>query len=415
MIRSILLLFFSIVVLLAHSQDRQYATSLVDTLSSNSMFGRGYVNNGDGIAAEFISQCYTTHGLLSFSENYKQSFTIPINTFPGKISLKIGNRKLIPGKEFVVYSSSPSANGKFKLVWEESIDKIGGDYISSAVQKELSSKVVITSSNPRKFDRSNPFFSAGILYLQEKVSWHVSDGGKVNDFFTLAVQESLVPENAKNISIEVENNFIGEYQTQNVIGYIKGTEYPDSFIVFSAHYDHLGMMGKEAIFPGANDNASGTAMIIDLAAHFSKPENKPSCSIVFMAFSAEEAGLYGSFHYVENPLFPLENIKFLINLDLVGSGSEGIKVVNATVFKKRFEQLVSINETHNYLKKISPRGEAANSDHYPFYAKGIPCFFIYTLGDESKEYHTVFDTPKNVPYTKYDDLFRLFLDFIKQN
>lgn len=96
---------------------------------------------------------------------------------------------------------------------------------------------------------------------------------------------------------------------------------------------------------------------------------------------------------------------------MVGSGSEGIKVVNGTVFEKDFKKLQKINDKNNYLSKVSKRGEAANSDHYPFYYKGVPSFFIYTLGPECKEYHNVYDTPANVPFTKYNDLFKLITNF----
>jgi Zn-dependent M28 family amino/carboxypeptidase len=171
-------------------------------------------------------------------------------------------------------------------------------------------------------------------------------------------------------------------------------------------------MGTDAYFPGANDNASGTAMLLNLAKYYSKPENKPDYSIAFMSFSAEEVGLLGSKYYSENPLFPLKNIKFLINLDMVGTGSEGIKIVNSTVFKTEYDKLVKINEEKKYLKTISKRGEAANSDHYYFYKNGVRSFFIYTLGKEYKEYHNINDKPP-LPLTEYEDLFRLLRNFVK--
>src|SRR5690606_24991792 len=100
---------------------------------------------------------------------------------------------------------------------------------------------------------------------------------------------------------------LNNYQTQNVIGFLPGKSKRDSFVVFSAHYDHLGRVG-EAYFPGANDNASGVSMLLELASYYAVPENKPEYSIVFMAFGAEEAGLIGSKFYVNHPLFPLKSI-----------------------------------------------------------------------------------------------------------
>ncbi|MFA7295533.1 MAG: M28 family peptidase, partial [Candidatus Paceibacterota bacterium] len=187
----------------------------------------------------------------------------------------------------------------------------------------------------------------------------------------------------------------------------------DTFIIVGAHFDHLGMMGNKTYFPGANDNASGTAMVLDLARFFADTAHIGKYSIAFMFFTGEEAGLLGSEYYTKNPLFPLSNIKFMLNLDMIGTGSNGIKVVNGSVIKKEFERLKSINEQHGYLKTVSERGEAANSDHYFFYKKGVKSFFIYTLGNEYKEYHTPTDKAEGLPLTKYNELFKLIVDFIK--
>jgi len=149
-------------------------------------------------------------------------------------------------------------------------------------------------------------------------------------------------------------------------------------------------------------------MVLNLARYFS---NHPlRYSVVFICFSGEELGLLGSQHYVSNPLFPLEAIKFLINLDIVGTGDEGIKVVNATEFPNEFEAIVKLNDQEQLMKQVSPRGKAANSDHYPFYLKQVPCFFIYTLGGISA-YHDIYDRAETLPLTDYDDLLELLIRF----
>ena len=133
--------------------------------------------------------------------------------------------------------------------------------------------------------------------------------------------------------------------------------------------------------------------------------------MLFIAFSGEEAGILGSKYFADHPTFPLKNIRFLINLDMVGTGSEGITAVNATVFKKEFAALQNINSEKGYLTKIKSRGEACNSDHCPLYQKGVPCFFIYTMGEEYTEYHNIYDLGTKIPLTEYSDLFRLLVDF----
>jgi len=181
--------------------------------------------------------------------------------------------------------------------------------------------------------------------------------------------------------------------------------------VLTAHYDHLGKMGK-ALFPGANDNASGIAMMLDMATFFSK--NPCKYSIAFIAFAGEEAGLIGSKAYTDNPWseIPLSKMKFLVNLDLMGSGEKGMAVVNATIFPEYFNKLKLANETNHYLSGFKSRGKAANSDHYWFTERGVKGFFFYLMGDYN-HYHDILDNRENLklgPY--YDKSFRLIRDFI---
>jgi Zn-dependent M28 family amino/carboxypeptidase len=171
-------------------------------------------------------------------------------------------------------------------------------------------------------------------------------------------------------------------------------------------------MGKDVFFPGANDNASGIAMMLNLVYHYTQKE-VPKKTMVFMAFGAEEAGIIGSKHYTQNPLFPLERINFLINVDIMGTGEEGIQVVNGSEFKPQFDKLAAINSKNNYLKQVKIRGKAANSDHYWFAEKGVPAIFIYTLGG-IKAYHDVYDVSKTLPLTKFEDCFRLLTDFVNE-
>lgn len=132
-----------------------------------------------------------------------------------------------------------------------------------------------------------------------------------------------------------------------------------------------------------------------------------------MAFGGEELGLKGSFHFVQNPLFPISNIKFLVNMDISGTGDDGIQVVNGSVYKEEFNQLVRINQNNNYLPQIKIRGAACNSDHCPFYKNGVPSFFIYTLGG-IQAYHDVFDKAETLPLTAYDNYFKLLTGFVNE-
>jgi Zn-dependent M28 family amino/carboxypeptidase len=202
---------------------------------------------------------------------------------------------------------------------------------------------------------------------------------------------------------------IPDFKSQNLGCRIKGSSGSDSVIVFSAHYDHLGGIGKDCYFPGANDNASGVSMVLNLLHYYTN--HPPKYTTVFLFFAGEEAGLLGSAYFTESGQMDLQKIKFLINLDLLGTGDDGIMVVNGAIHQKEFERLNELNAKSNLLPQIRKRGKAANSDHYWFTEKGVPAFFVYTMGGISA-YHDVYDRPETLPLTRYQSVFKLLTEFV---
>lgn len=420
--RQILFLFVLIIISFElHSQDVQYSRTIIDSLSSRNMHGRGYVNNGQEIAADFIAHEFTKDSLSFWGEDYFQKFYLSLCTLPGNIQLKTGSKELKPGIDFLVSSSSASVNGKFKVLKFDSLVLAKKKTFQKFMGNDFSDKFVLVDksgflSKKRKalidsVIEYNLFQSKGIIIPEEKLVWGVEDAPYPSIWTDIKLLEKNAPKRIRKISINVERVIVPSYPMLNVIGYIKGSVQPDSFIVFTAHYDHLGQMGKDTYFPGANDNASGVAMMLDLAEHYS--ENKPDYSVAFIALTGEELGLKGSLYYVKHPLFPLSNIRFLINLDLEGTGDDGVKVVNGTIFQDEFDLLTKINDENKYVTTVSKRGEAAISDHYPFYALGVKSFYIYTLGGIT-EYHNIYDRAETLPLTKYNEVFKLITDFIKE-
>ena len=151
-------------------------------------------------------------------------------------------------------------------------------------------------------------------------------------------------------------------------------------------------------------------MLLNLAAHFAK--EPPRYDVLFIAFAGEEAGLQGSRWCVTDRPIDLSRIAMMVNLDLNGTGEEGITVVNSTAQQKFFDKLTEINKKDNLLVNVKPRGPACNSDHCPFVEKGVPAVFIYTMGGISA-YHDVFDKPETLPLTDYGDLYLMLVDFIQ--
>lgn len=358
------------------AQDLKYARKTLNTLTSKDFWGRGYTKNGMAKAADFIQSEFKSFGLLPMNgDNFKQDFIFSVNTFPGKMELIIDGKKLSPGKDFIVQQASVGVKAKADLEQKDSVNFLAA-----------SSRILVT--------------------LEDKLTWSVSQ--KVEDYTQILVKRSVLSSIPKSIAVDIENQFIPDFRAANIAGFVKGTTKPDSVIVITAHYDHLGGMGNDTFFPGANDNGSGVSFLLSLAKYYAK--NPQKYSIAFICFAAEEAGILGSKYFTENPLIPLEKIRFLINVDMVGTGETGATVVNATQYPKEFKLLTELNETGKFLVKINPRGKAANSDHYFFTEKGVPAFFMYTQGGISA-YHDVFDQQYTLPFTVYENLFKLFVGF----
>ena len=353
--KKVVLLILTLIALKASGQDTIYVRRMVDSLTSPSFNGRGFVNEGNKTAAYFLDNEFRKFKLLKFGNSYMQPYYKSINTFPGKMDISFDNTLLKPDVDYLVELSSPAIKGEYKIVKLDSTNFNSQKKIDKYLKRDYKNKFIlidkegITDTLVTKFLHSlnyeNKFKAKGYIYINDKLIWDASDGIYVKDFVKITITRNLLSTiKPKRISIEIEAEFQSHYRLYNIVGYVKGKSNPDSFYVFTAHYDHLGRMGKDTYFPGANDNASGTSMVLDLAHYYSKPENQPEYSIAFILFSGEECGLWGSKYYSSHPLFPLSNIKFLINFDMVGTGSEGITVVNATIYKHEYEKLVELNK-----------------------------------------------------------------------
>ena len=315
-------------------------------------------------------------GLTPLDKNdYLQKFTFSVNTFPGKMEVEINDKELKPGIDFLVAANSRGIKAKTTLEQSDSTHFVNAE------------KRIIVS-------------------LEKKLTWDVDQAEE--DYTTIQLDRNRFTKIPKTIKLKIENKLDKDFEAANVCAMVKGTARPDSFIFITAHYDHLGGMGDETYFPGANDNASGTALLLSLAKYYSTHPQKYSMG--FILFAAEEAGLVGSKYFTEHPIVPLKKIRFLTNTDLAGTGEEGITVVNATVFPDQFALMNTINDENKYLVSIGARGKAANSDHYWFTEKGVPSFFFYTRGGVSF-YHDVLDKGATLPLTEQADLMQLLIKF----
>lgn len=409
---------FFIVLNLSVAAQQDFGLAITKELCSEKYDGRGYVNDGHLKAAQFIQTKFEEFGLKPIGNSFFQPFPISVNTFPGEVKMSIDNRSLEIGKDYIIDANSGSVNGVFTPVFINSDkDFFNFEFGSSSREGKV---IVLVDSQSKNIDTNQMYrdwkykgsqLAPVICFTNSKFTWTV--GRTEFDHPIIELRDSVFgnefnPET--KVTLEVDNKFEKNLITNNVIGKIEG-KCKSKTIVISAHYDHLGRMGNDAYFPGANDNASGTAMMLYLAKYYS--EHQPPCNLVFMSFSAEEAGLLGSKFYVEHPLFPLQDIDFLINLDIMGTGEEGITVVNGAVYEKQFKKLSKINAKEGYLNKVKIRGKAANSDHYFFSEAGVPSIFIYTMGGVSY-YHDIYDKAETLPLNEFDDLAKLLVDFVRK-
>lgn len=393
---------------------------ITEKLCSPEFHGRGYVQHGDSIAAAFLVEEFTKLEIEPYLDSYYQYFGLDVNTFPGKMNLSQKDKQFIPGLHFSINPSS--IGGQYSLHTTEitteqvlDLDFLRG--LISEIRRNPSSEVLVFNCLDAKGDTLTQV--QGIIneiatlmpvieLVNKKFTWSV---GREQSYFPFIQLQDSVYAKGIDFELNVDAKLIKDYRTQNVIAYVPARKKCNKTLMFTAHYDHLGRMGAETYFPGANDNASGTAMLLTMAKYFK--ENPSEYNILFVAFAGEEAGLVGSKFFVENPILKLKKIKFLVNLDIMGSGEEGITVVNGTLFKEQFDLIQTINKEKNLLEKIKIRGPAANSDHYWFSEKGVPAIFIYTMGP-NKHYHDVFDAYEELSFSEYDDITTLLIEFVKR-
>jgi len=400
--------------------EQQFIKRQVDTLTSATFHGRGYVQDGVSMASKYLQQKFVEYGIKPgvYGSSYTQRYQFPVNTFPGKMQLSINGKYLKPGADYIIDVRSTSFYTQHLPVETIDMAMITDDKKLKKAARSFDAEHAWLLLNfdscfkmlhepGRDFLGSLPK-GCYLVPQKAKLTWDVAMD--TMDAAVFYIKEASMPADPKEATVNMRSKFIPRSWNENIVGMVPG-EVKDSFIVFSAHYDHLGMMGDSSMFPGGSDNASGTAMMLYLASYFVR--HPQHYTIVFIAFSGEEPGLMGSAWFVTHPVIPLNKIKFLTNIDIMGDATDGVTVVNATEFPKQFQLLKDLNERGKYLPAIVTRGKAANSDHYFFTEAGVPSFFIYSNGGKGF-YHDIFDVGSEVTLNHIDGMAKLMIDFIKE-
>jgi len=243
---------------------------------------------------------------------------------------------------------------------------------------------------------SDPDFAA-VFANRDKIQSHVAD----LQTWAQAIDSTLKPQSRPTgviASVEVHAEFV-PVNTSNVIGVVQGTDpaLKDEVIVVGAHMDHLGTLPNGDINYGADDNASGTATMMELARAAVKSGLKPARTIVFAAWNAEEEGLIGSCYYVNtSPLYPIANVKAMFSVDMVGVGNgTGLDLFGATDADKAWIATLMANAgtAKGLGYTVEPAAPYDASDHVCFSYAGVPAVLALSLAEaDHLYYHTPQDT-----------------------
>ena len=264
-----------------------------------------------------------------------------------------------------------------------------GDSSANITSEEVAGHITYLSSDEMKGRETGTAEEAAAAnYIADEFrAYGLDPAGDEDTYFqTFTVNMSVLD----NPHASDDDSTADKRLAKNVAGLLQGTGDSEELIIIGAHYDHLGMgefgslssADEPKIHNGADDNASGTAGVLELAEYFS--ENRPETDILFLAFSGEEMGLLGSQFYVDNPTVALENALAMINMDMIGRMNEGRLMIFGVATTDSWESILTSANTDSLALDLVPDGTGA-SDHTSFYYKNMPVLHYFT--DTHADYH----------------------------
>ena len=197
------------------------------------------------------------------------------------------------------------------------------------------------------------------------------------------------------VDIEVHTKYVKEKEVTNIVGMLEGSDpvLKNEYLIMGAHLDHVGSQAGEIYFPGANDNASGSAALLQIARAFVSSGIRPKRSVIFISFASEEQGLNGSKYFVEHMHVPLDKVNAMINFDCVGFG-DSIQIYGGKSFPDIWNQAKQADSENDKLL-ISETGNGGGADAEAFFLKGIPTLYFVTK-NSYKHLHQLTDTPETI-------------------
>ncbi|WP_299817738.1 M28 family peptidase [uncultured Pontibacter sp.] len=435
-------------------------------IASDEYEGRNTGEKGQKMAAEYIAREFREDGLAgpvkAGANPYYQTFDLQKSSW-GDGHITVGTQKFLMMQDFFPFGASPFST-------EQAIEAV---YVTEADQiasKGANGKLVVTMlANPAEMQNKMRAFGAaaekagakGVAYIldaeayrttaerfshrlsQPSISQMSNNGGTTRPATIItsptvgAAILGTTPEKlqqtaatatpASNIKILMSRK-AEPLATENVLGFVEGTDKKDEVIIVTAHYDHVGVEESKTgdkIYNGANDDGSGTVAVIELAEAFAQAKKDgygPRRSVLFMTVTGEEKGLLGSEYYSQNPIFPLENTVANVNIDMIGrmdydhektNDSNYIYVIGADKLSSELHQIneemnqkyVNLKLDYTYNDENDPNRFYYRSDHYNFAKNGIPIVFYFNGVHD--DYHQPGDHADKIIYESAEKVSRL--------
>jgi hypothetical protein len=428
-------------------------TEHIKYLTSDSLKGRMTGTPGDSLAAEYIKARLEEYGLVPLSGDGLQRFKVTDKIMAGKDnSLSINGTAMLPDQDFTPVTFSENGTAKAEVVfagygfsintdtlaWDDykgtdvkdkwvmilrsdpepdnqnsKFAPYSNDRNKAMIAKDMGAAGVLLVSG-QSFDNSDTFdplakggFSVGIPVFRIRRS--VADAILAVKKLTINDLEKKLNTLKKPASISTGTVVEGRSEilnymtnTRNVVMVLPGEDenLKNEFLIFGAHFDHLGMGGPGSssravdtvgVHHGADDNASGVAMLIEIAGKFAGTKGSHKRSLVFVAFTGEEVGMFGSKHFTDNPVIDLPKVDVMVNFDMVGrmKDTKELQIGGVGTADSLKERATAIVDT-NLLKLTFTEEGSGPSDHSAFYSKNIPVLYFTTGAHE--DYHTPADT-----------------------
>ena len=430
--------------------------------SSDEFEGRGTPSKGQELAVEYLANHYKNLGIPSVKKNsYLQAVPLQLESKPD-ISLSISDNNFTYYDDYISYSNGADMN-------YDSVDMIFVGYgiddpkYSDYNDKDVKGKIVVVSggeplnkdedyfingNNKSKWSNSREEISLKknvakrkgalamilvdeSLHRKYRYRYQYSDSGKgeqrmalgndqENNFqvllFSKKHKEFLFDDDLR-LTMKFKKN-VRKFTADNVVAYIKGSEFPDEYIILTAHLDHVGIQNGE-IYNGADDDGSGTVAMLEIAEAFTLAKEQgygPKRSIVFLHVTAEERGLLGSQYYTDyEPLVPLKQTIANLNMDMMGRAdpNRGIRnlnyiyIIGSDILSNDLHD-INMEANSNYANlELDFRFNDINdpnqfyyrSDHFHFVKNNIPAIFYFSGVHE--DYHQPTDTAEKILYDVY--------------